>query len=70
MNRKKIAKNLVKLRGEKTREEVAIALGISISALQMYETGHRVPRDEIKVKIAKYFDVSVGKIFFDDKLHV
>lgn len=59
-----IAKRLVELRGERTQKEVAESLGISISALSMYEVGQRIPRDEIKIKIAKYYKKSVQDIFF------
>lgn len=62
----KIAKRLVNLRGDKTREEVALANNISVSALTMYETAHRVPRDELKKSLAQYYGVSVESIFFDD----
>lgn len=65
LDKKKIGKKLVELRGQKNREEVAIDLKISYSALQMYENGERIPRDEIKLKIAKYYGVSVQSIFFD-----
>ena len=34
---------LIALRGNKTQEEVAKALGISVSALSMYEQGRRIP---------------------------
>ena len=53
---------LVKLRGTRTQEEIANAIGISISAIGMYETGQRVPRDEIKVKLANFYNVSVTKM--------
>lgn len=56
---------LIDLRGNKTQAEVAEAVGISTSALTMYETGRRVPRDEIKIALARYFNVSVGYLFFD-----
>lgn len=65
MDKKKIAKTLISLRGDKTQKEVATDLGISISALAMYEQGHRVPRDEIKVMIADYYGKSVQEIFFE-----
>lgn len=58
-------KILVQLRGEKTQEIVAGDVGISVSALAMYETERRVPRDEIKIKLANYFNRSVQEIFFD-----
>lgn len=64
MNKEIIAKNLTELRGERTREEVSKALDISVSTLQMYENGQRIPRDIIKIKIAEYYQKSVGEIFF------
>lgn len=59
-----IAKRLIEMRGERTQKEVAESLGISISALSMYETGQRIPRDEVKIKIAEYYKKSVQDIFF------
>ncbi|MFZ4452052.1 helix-turn-helix transcriptional regulator [Salibacterium aidingense] len=69
MNKKQIGNKLFNLRGEATREDVASALNISVSALQMYENGQRVPRDEIKIKIANYYEVSVQDLFFEEKPH-
>lgn len=65
MDNAKIAETLVRLRGKKSQEEVAKATGISTSALSMYETGNRVPRDEIKLKLAEYYGRSVQFIFFN-----
>ena len=65
MDRTKISKNLIALRGEKSREEVAFSIGISASALSMYEAGQRIPRDEIKLKLAEYYGVDVQSIFFE-----
>jgi len=64
LDRRKIGRKLVLLRGNKTREEVAADLKISCSALGMYEQGNRIPRDEIKIKIASYYGKSVEEIFF------
>ncbi|SFG09610.1 helix-turn-helix domain-containing protein [Sporolactobacillus nakayamae] len=69
MNKLLIAKRLITLRAKKSREEVSVANNISISALQMYENGQRIPKDEIKVRLAKYYQVSVQDIFFDDNPH-
>ena len=55
LDAKTIGNRLKTLRGERKVEHVANALGISRSALSMYEGGHRVPRDEIKVKIKHIF---------------
>lgn len=63
---KKIGERLIKLRGERTQEEVANAVNISISAIGMYERGERIPRDEIKVRLAKFYKKSVQSIFFAD----
>lgn len=65
MDRQKIAERLVKLRGKKTREQVAVDLGLSFSAIMSYERGERLPRDEMKVKIANYYGVNVEDIFFN-----
>ena len=65
MNSKAIGKRLAALRGAKSRKEVAEALKISTSALAMYERGERIPRDEIKIKIAEFFGVPVADIFFE-----
>lgn len=59
-----IAQNLRDLRWERSREEVAAALHISVSALSMYENGARIPRDEIKVALARFYDTTVGELFF------
>ena len=64
-----IGKCLRALRGDKSREEVAAALNISQSALAMYEQGERVPRDPIKVRIAKYYQKPIADIFFAQCTH-
>ena len=61
----KIAERLTQLRGDRSREEVAKAIGISVSAISMYENGERIPRDSIKIKLAAYFNKSVHENFFD-----
>jgi len=64
LDAKAIGRRLVALRGEKTQVEIAKALDISPAALSMYENGERIPRDEIKIRIADYFGVPVHEIFF------
>lgn len=58
------AEKLVKARGMIPRETVAKAVGVSVSAISMYENGARVPRDEVKVKLADYYNTSVQDLFF------
>lgn len=60
-----VAERLVEARGTTPRSEVVKAVGISLSALTMYEIGQRVPRDEIKVKLAKFYGKSVQELFFN-----
>lgn len=65
MQSQKIGNRLTRLRGDKSQSEVARAVGISDSALSMYECGERIPRDSIKVKLAEYYGETVQAIFFD-----
>ena len=65
MDADKIAKRLVELRGDRSRAEIAQKIGVSVSAVQMYENGERIPRDETKKKIAELFGKTVQQIFFD-----
>ena len=60
---------LIKWRGTRTQEEVAKEIGISKSALSMYERGERIPRDNIKIRISAYYKKPIHKIFFDQKTH-
>ena len=54
---------LIELRGNRSQEEVAKALGISVSALSMYEQGNRIPRDEIQIRMAEYYGISLDALF-------
>jgi len=64
MNNKAIGRRLTKLRGDRSRETVARDNNISLSSYTKYERGERIPRDELKIQIAKYYGVSVRDIFF------
>lgn len=66
MDRNSIGKRLRSLRKKKrkTAAEVAEACGISQSALTMYENGERLPRDEVKIRLAKYYGRTVQTIFY------
>ena len=73
MNSKAIGKRLAQLRGNKSQEQVARELNISTSSIVKYENGERIPRDELKIQIANYYNVSVYDLFFlqsDDTLCV
>ncbi len=66
MDAKIIGQRLIKLRGNRTQDEVSKAVGSSVSAIGMYERGERIPRDEMKLLLAKYYDTTVQDIFFAD----
>lgn len=55
---------LRKLRGDNTQEEIASALGITKSSWAMYERDERVPRDEVKIRIANFFGKTVQELFY------
>lgn len=48
-----------------SREELSEATGITLRSIESYERGERVPRDEVKIELAKFYGVSVQAIFFD-----
>ncbi len=59
-----IGQTLRALRGRRTQTQVARDLNITSSALSMYESDRRVPRDEVKMRIARYYGQTVDDIFF------
>lgn len=50
---------------KKTQKQVADEIGITKSALAMYERDKRAPRDEVKILIAEYYGESVQSLFFN-----
>lgn len=64
MNPVEIGRRLIELRGSRTQQEIADAVNISVSAYSMYENGQRIPRDNIKIRLANYFKKPIYKIFF------
>lgn len=62
-----VAERLIELRGNQSREQVAAAINVSVSAISMYENGQRIPRDEIKVRLADYYGTTVQDIFFNSE---
>lgn len=64
MDPKKIGAKLIQLRGDKSREQVALDLEVSYPSLVSYELGVRVPRDEIKLRICEYYNVDIMELFY------
>lgn len=59
-----ISERLRKLRGDIPRHIICNDVGISLSALTMYETAERIPRDEIKVALARRYNTTVEELFY------
>ena len=44
--------------------DVSKATGLGCTAISNYECGTRIPRDEAKIMLANFYEVSVVDIFF------
>lgn len=63
-DRKIVGERLKKLRGTKTLAEVGKDLNVTAMAVSNWENGERMPNDDMKVKIAAYYETTVSDIFF------
>lgn len=61
---------MIELRGNETQKKVAVDLNIPVSTYAMIETGHRFPRRDLQARLAAYFKVTVGYLFFGENSHV
>ena len=63
-----VGKRIKKLRESKkySQETLANMIGTATSTISMYESGERIPRDEIKAKIAMALGKSVNYIFYKE----
>lgn len=66
MNTRRVGEKIRELRGKESQDSLARKVGISKSAIAMYERGERVPRDEVKIRLSGYFGVPISDIFFTD----
>lgn len=64
MDKKAIGDKLRKLRGDRSREEVAVGAKVTASAIWMYESGQRCPNDEVKIRLADFFGKTVQEVFY------
>lgn len=51
-----------------SQSKAAKEMGISQSMLAMLESGERSGSDKTKMKVAKFYGVDVGTLFFDDEI--
>ena len=64
INAEAIGERLRSLRGDRTQQEVAEAVGVTTMAISDYERGNRIPRDKYKLALARIFQTTVEAIFF------
>ena len=64
MNKLRIAQKLRELRGERSQREVADAVGTTAMAISLYESGERIPKDEIKIRLARFYNTTVDALFY------
>ena len=68
---KVIGRRLRELRGvHRTQEDVAQAVGVTKMAVSDYENGKRIPADPVKIKLASYFETTVGFLFYGESREV
>lgn len=60
---------MIELRGGRSQREVAGLLKIPLSTYAMIECGHRFPRKALAIKIAEFYKVTVGYLFFGQDDH-
>lgn len=61
-----VGQRLKELRGERSASKVAKDIGVSKSIYRRYEKGEVEPKDEIKLRIAKYFETTVEDVFISN----
>ena len=64
MDKEAVAVRLKELRGKETQQSIADKIGLKQSTYAMYESGERMPGDENKIKIARYYNKTVQEIFY------
>lgn len=71
MDKSAFGNKLRKMRTERgmTKRFVSQKTGISYSGICQFEYGLKYPNDQNKIKLAKFFGTTVGKLFFDEENH-
>lgn len=67
MNGTAIGNRLKTLRGDKRLEEIAYKVGCSVSSVVLYESGKRIPKDDVKIKLANLYGLTVQELFFSEQ---
>jgi len=66
MNKLDIKRKLLNLRKARslTQMQLATLLGVHFTTVEQWEAGRSVPKRTTMIKVAKFFGVSVEKLFF------
>ena len=64
MQKLTVSNRLTEARGERTRREVAEELKIPYSTMRAYEKGWRRPPDDVKIRLAEYYHLTVQDLFY------
>ena len=64
MDKTAISQRLRDLRGNIPQKDVSKATNIRQSTLSNYEKGLRIPNDNAKAKLARYYNVTIDELFF------
>jgi hypothetical protein len=68
MDAKMIGERLRELRGTRTIKDVSDDTGLGWSTICMYELGRRIPEDDNKVVLARYYNTTVQALFYDSDI--
>lgn len=68
MDAKQIGTKLRELRGNRTIQDVSSDTGLGWSTICSYELGRRIPEDDNKIVLARYYNTTVQELFFDDDI--
>ena len=60
--------NIKYFRKEKglSQKELGEIIGVAQKQISQYESGSRLPSDDVKVRLARFFQTTVEAIFFTD----
>lgn len=69
MDTEAIGRRLRELRGDRPQKEVADAVGVTPMSISYYESGQKVPGDDVKIALAEFFGKTVEQIFFTKEVN-
>lgn len=65
IDKAEVGRRLRDIRRYRSQREIALELGVSMTAIGKYERGECMPSDDVKVRYADLSGKTVQEIFFD-----